>query len=332
MLNIVYNPETKDLSSMRVLASPAKILVNIENDEELERFINSLKDKEIKNIFVIGDGTNTVFVNKNNNLILIKLNFQEIIISDNDVEVGAGVNWDDFVVKYIEMGGVGMEMLSKIPGTIGAAPVQNIGAYGEEVSNFINQVSVYDLADKKFKTLENCDCEFTYRNSIFKKQKNRFIILSVTFEIKRASLTPDPSPTERGEVQTVQEKREEIIKIRESKLPDPKIVYNCGSFFKNIFLDKEEVERVKKIFPEIPVFAQGEQFKIPTAYVLEKLGFKNYNENFWNGNFATYKNHALVIISNGEGDAKEFLEFINKIKKTVYDKTALIIEEEVNLI
>ncbi len=317
MLNIVYNGETANLSSMKVIGGSVKMFVNIETKEDLELFVKSLSEEEVKNIFVIGDGTNTIFLRENREMILIKLGMKEIFKSKDTVEVGANINWDEFVKIYMKLGGLGMELLSKIPGTVGAAPVQNIGAYGQEVSNFIEGVKVFDLQDRQFKVLKNSECEFEYRSSIFKKEKNRYIIYEIVFKILNFP---------------VRQTREEIIILRESKLPDPKIVANCGSFFKNLFLNNDELERVKTLFPDIPVFTHEKNFKIPIAYVLEKLGFKNFNPDFTNGNFGTYRNHALVIISNGKGEGKEFLEFVDKIKKAVFEKTGLIIEEEVNLV
>ena len=345
MIKITHNPDTHELSSMKVSGASVKMLVSVDTREDLETFLSSLKDGDTKNILAIGEGTNTVYVKDNPNLILLKVNFNDTKVLQEEVEVGANVNWDEFVQKYMELGGEGMELLSIIPGTVGAAPVQNIAAYGGEVSQFIKSVNVYDLKERGFKTLTNLDCEFSYRDSLFKKNKGRYLILSILFNIFKKK-DSDPKIPKYKDVEehflqknilepTVQEIRKAIIEIRNNKLPDPRSLPNCGSFFKNPIIRQDQFSKIKSLFPEIPTYKvpnTEEYIKIPIAYILQRLGFKNYNSDFTNGNFGIHKKHALVVVSNGKGTRNEFLEFINTIKQKVFEVTGLQIEEEVSLI
>ena len=359
MFKTITHPNTKELSSMKVNGGSAKTLVEISSLGEFQDFVAAIKDEEI---MVVGEGTNTVFINLNPNLVLVKLNLKEVTLYPDlspeekgnsalkalssgegweRVEVSAGVNWDEFVQKYISLGGISMESLSAIPGTVGAAPVQNIGAYGQEVANFIYSVKVYDLKEKQFKTLNNKECEFTYRGSIFKEQKNRFIILSVVFEIKKGeSKIPEYKDvkeyfeTSNIKNPNILEIRNSIIEIRKFKLPDPKIINNCGSFFKNPTISQEELKKVKEFFPEIPIYKTSDPhlIKIPAGYILQRLGYKNFNPNFAKGNFGFYKNHSLILTSSGKGDTVELLEFIKTIKQKVFEVCGINLEGEVNLV
>jgi UDP-N-acetylmuramate dehydrogenase len=363
MLKIVENPNTKELTSMKVAGGGVKKLVNIESLEEFQEFISSNKDEKI---MTIGEGTNTIFVNENPDLVLVKLNMSNIPPSFKGVKgdfellkVDAGVNWDLFVQKYIELGGVGIEALSIIPGTVGAGPVQNIGAYGQEISNFIESIDVYDFEKKEFKTLSNSECKFEYRSSIFKKQPGRFIILSVSFKLLKGEIKipnykdvvnyfnlsgkisstedlwkePVAQNTDDTKVTTSQI-REAIISIRRLKFPKVEDIPNAGSFFKNAIVKEDDFKKIKEMFPEIPVYKTTDPkfIKLPTGYILERLGYRNFNPGFKNGNFGFYKNHALMIISNGEGEKNEFLEFVKNVKQKVLDATGIVLEEEVNLI
>ncbi len=332
MPNVILNPNTRDLSTMKVQGGAVERLVKIYSLEELKEFVAKNTNK---NIMIVGGGTNTVFVNKNEDLVLVKLEMKGIEAKENTVEVEAGVDWDEFVQKYIELGGIGMEALSIIPGTVGAAPVQNIGAYGEEVSNFIQSVKVYDLGTKEFKELTNLDCEFNYRSSIFKENKGRYIIISILFDIKRGEVRipqyKDVQEHFQGkEGVTIGDIRNAIIQIRNRKLPDPRLISNCGSFFKNPIISNYELKKVKEIFPEIPTYKTMEEgtTKIPAGYILERLGFKNFIKE----NFGTFSNNALVVVSNGKGDTKEFLDFVKSIKDKVKETTGIELVEEVNLV
>jgi UDP-N-acetylmuramate dehydrogenase len=268
-----------------------------------------------------------------------------------------------------------MESLSAIPGTVGAAPVQNIGAYGKEVSEFIESVGVYDRQENKFRVLKNQECEFKYRDSMFKHAKGRYVILYLNFISKHGEVkipdqkdiknylanksniskasdlwrenTHSPSLYKEGnstqeQMYTVQDIREAVVEVRKLKMPDPSVVPNCGSFFKNAIIDRTRLEKLQEKFPEVPVYpsdgmrsgveVNSEFVKIPVAYIIEKVGLKGYNADFAHGNFGIHKEHALIVISNGLGTVSEFKEFVKFVKQKVFDASGLNLEEEVNLI
>lgn len=372
MLKITENPDTQTLSSLKIAGGKVKMFVEIESLEDFQEFIKKFETNfygENFKIMCVGDGTNTIFVNENDNLILLKLNLKELTpiqpspVGKALVQAEAGVNWDEFVQKYIELGGSELESLSIIPGTVGASPVQNIGAYGQEVSNFIKSVKVYDLGKKEFRELKNSECNFSYRDSLFKQEKNRFIILSVIFEIKKlenpnqkikipnykdllnyfnlqgkvsdtSDLWKSAAENSSDILTTVPEIRQAIISIRNLKFPNVAEVPNCGSFFKNPIILETDLKKVKEFFPEIPIYKTPDPkfVKLPAGYILERLGYKNFNPDFTKGNFGFYKNHSLILISNGKGSVSEFLEFVKNIKQKVLETCGINLEEEVNLI
>lgn len=355
MLKIQNNLNLKDFSTLKVGQGVCHNLYEIESLNDFEELKTLIGIEKLKNIFPIGEGSNTVFVNDNRNLDLLKVNFKTIDRVGNILKVGAGVNWDLFVQEFMKFGTTGIEYLSAIPGTVGASPVQNIGAYGKEVSEFIYSVEVYDKIENTHKIFKNSDCNFKYRDSIFKQNKSKYIIFYVNFviniksdqvpeykdiknylynsqSIKNASDLWDKSSSFTKErTFTNQEIRNAVVEVRKLKLPNPTTIPNCGSFFKNIIINNEELLRIKEIFPEIPVFTienDNENIKIPTAYIIEKIGLKGINI----ANFGIHKEHALVIVSNGLGNSKEFLEFIEFVKQKVYEATKLNLVEEVNLV
>ena len=370
MLKITKGINLKDFSGMRVAGNRVGNLYEIEDYSDFEELLKIMSIDELQKMVVVGEGSNMVFLRGDENLNLLKFTDKKIWgledkIRDKDIgdpkdegrnkliSVGAGVNWDYFVEQYMKLGGVGMESLSAIPGTVGAAPVQNIGAYGHDVSEFISSVYAYDIENRHFHLFSKDECEFSYRDSRFKRAnkngKNQYIIFSVIFEIKKGPVVvPEYNDVKKYfenkkiDNLTAVDIREAIIEIRKKKLPDPSIIPNCGSFFKNPIINRGELEILQSKFPEIPVYpvdgmrsgvkVGGEFVKIPIAYIIEKIGLKGYNSDFSKGNFGIHTEHALIVISNGKGEANEFLEFVKFIKQKVLDASGLVLEEEVNLI
>ncbi len=336
MYKITQDLKLQNFSSMQVANENNVTLYEVFNQSDLEEFLKFVHMVDLKYL-VLGCGTNSVFIsNKIQNI--LKLNFQEIEIQADIMKVGAGVLWDVFVKKFLEMGGVGMEALSAIPGTVGASPVQNIGAYGKEVSEFIESVEVYDNVNKTFKKIASSECEFAYRDSLFKKNPNRFLILSVTFSLNVNTPIKLPnykdlnnyfknkSQSELANL-TTSEIRNAVIDIRSGKFPNILEVPNCGSFFKNPFINRNQLKAIQIKMPEVPVFGEGEIVKIPLAYILEKLNLKGKKV----GNFAMYENHALILTNFGHGDSKEFLSFVEHTKSLVKENYDIEIDTEVNI-
>jgi UDP-N-acetylmuramate dehydrogenase len=267
------------------------------------------------------------------------------------VQISAGLEWDKAVEQTVEMGLSGLEALSWIPGLVGASPVQNIGAYGAEAKDTIHTVHTFDMKEKKYVDFNNKDCEFEYRNSIFKKNPGKFFIYSVTFSLSK---TPPSVPQYKDVISyfesrkisspTLKEIREAIIEIRKAKLPNPAETPNAGSYFGNPIVSKETAAQLLEKFLEMPMFDfdpppsiilsplsfprrresmdprirkddKQEYKKLFAGWLIDKAGLKGYS----NGNFSIHKNHALVIIGNGKGSLSELLEFENYIKQKVFD-------------
>lgn len=303
----------------------------------------SIAHKEKLPIFVLGGGSNVLIDDKKLNAVVIHFINDEIhILKENQkhvlVEAGSGLNWDTFVEWSVKRGWQGIECLSYIPGTVGAAPVQNIGAYGQEISEVVERVKVYDTDTKKLEEFTNDECIFSYRESVFKKQayRGRYLIFSVTFKLKK-NATPTVSYSAlieylaEKEIQkpTLRDVREAVIAIRRNKLEDPKEIGTAGSFFKNPIINKERLESIQKDYPAVPFFEYGEgMFKIPAGWLIEKSGWKGKRV----GDVGISEKHALIIVNYGKGNAHDILKLARKIKKDVYGLFKIHLEEEVKYI
>lgn len=258
--------------------------------------------------FILGGGSNILIGDYDG--LVIKMSI------DN-----AGKNWDDFVAESVAKGNYGLENLSYIPGTVGAAPVQNIGAYGVEVGNRIEKVHTINSKTLKERIFSNKECEFSYRNSIFKREKE-WIITKVEF-----NFTDTINTSYKGleNLKTPQEIRETVIKIRKEKLPDWHVLGTAGSFFKNPIVPIGSVN-----YPDLPKYQYSDTHeKISLAWIIDKVcGMKDFKI----GNVGTYKNQALVIVNYGGATAKEVDDFAKKIESIVLEKTGLVIEREVESI
>ena len=251
------------------------------------------------------------------------------------IKISAGLEWDKAVEQTVEMSLSGLESLSWIPGLVGASPVQNIGAYGAEAKDIIHTVHTYDMQEKKFVDFENKECEFEYRNSIFKKNPGRYFIYAVTFSLSKISAKARPSVPQYKDVilyfennniitPTLQEIREAIIEIRKAKLPNPFETPNAGSYFGNPIISKEAANLLLQKFPDMPMFDFDTNKKLFAGWLIDKAGLKGYEK----GNFSIHKNHALVIIGNGKGSLSELLEFENYIKQKVFEMFGVELERE----
>jgi UDP-N-acetylmuramate dehydrogenase len=265
------------------------------------------------------------------------------------VKIDAGLEWDKAVEQTVELGLSGLEALSWIPGLVGASPVQNIGAYGSEAKDTISTAHTYDTLENKFIDFKNEECEFEYRNSIFKKNPGRYFIYAVTFTLSNTLLTkarpwicssvntPSLSPlipqykdvisyfeSRNISSPTLKEIREAIIEIRKAKLPNPTETPNAGSYFGNPIISKEKADELFQKFPDMPMFDFGTNKKLFAGWLIDKAGLKGYEKD----NFNIHKNHALVIIGNGKGTLEELIEFENYIKQKVFKMFGVELERE----
>jgi UDP-N-acetylmuramate dehydrogenase len=319
----------------------------------IEDIINAIDYSQKNNLTIvpIGDGSNILLGPSIKKLVLdINLKGIKLINQDSDtvlIEVGAGENWHKWVCTASNNSWYGLENLALIPGRVGAAPIQNIGAYGVEVSDFIESVKFIDLnKDKKDQTyissMKNHECDFCYRNSIFKSLKNSLIITSVTFRLKKKF---DPNLTYSSLAQTLEKNisisSQDIINnvtnIRNKKLPNPSLVPNAGSFFKNIEMNDEEFKKFIKKNPNSPFFKNKEIYKIPSAWLIDQCGYKSIKYK----TLSMHKEQALVMINSfnkddsntsNRIDLDDVIFFSNKIKKSVHEKFEVKLDIEPQII
>ena len=275
--------------------------------------------------FVLGGGSNLILPENYDGLVIH--NQLEGIIFDGDnsgyklVTAAAGEIWDDFVANCLENQAYGLENLSLIPGTVGASPVQNIGAYGVEVKDFIDYVTVYDLTTRKLVKLSNAECQFSYRNS-YLKNKPQYLVTSVTFKLpttaklmisygdiaKQIALIENP---------TAHDLRQCIIATRQSKLPDPAEIGNAGSFFHNPIIPAVQAQELKQRFPNLPIYptADLEQVKVSAGWLIDNLGLKGTRS----GNIGVYPKQALVLVNYASANKDELLTFAKDIQAKIYE-------------
>ena len=243
---------------------------------------------------------------------------------------GAGVEWDKMVEDCVARGYAGIENLSLIPSSVGASPIQNIGAYGSEVKDTIVLVKTVDLQTGDYIEFTNSECQFGYRNSIF-KQTNRYIITSVLFKLSKSYTYKEKYIDVSRELKdiespTIKQVRDAIVKIRTRKLPDTKTLPNAGSFFKNPVLTEEEKNSLQKVIIDAPIYNIGEnRFKTSAAFLIEKAGFKGKRK----GMVGTYEHHALVIVNYGTNNGKEISDFASEIQEEVLKMFSIKLEPEV---
>ena len=309
--------------------------------------INSIEDlqevlvQQPSNILVLGGGSNILFtgdfdgwVLKNN--ILGKRIIKEDIW-DTFVEVGSGENWHEFVIWCLKNDLGGVENLALIPGTVGAAPIQNIGAYGVELENVFWYLEAVELATGKLVKFDE-NCEFGYRNSIFKQElKGQFFITTVAFQLTRNT---HHLHTEYGAInktlaeldikpKNIQNISKAVIHIRSNKLPDPKTLGNAGSFFKNPIVSATVFNQLKTRFPNIPNYPQEDgTIKLAAGWLIDQCGWKGKRI----GNVGAYQKQALVLVNYGEATGKEILHFSQAIQSSVQEKFGLLLEPEVNIL
>ncbi len=336
---IEKNISLKSLNTFNIDVK-AKYFTKINNTSELNELLTNPDYKLAKKLF-IGGGSNILFTSDFDGIV-IKLNNSEInILSETDenvtIKVDSGVEWDNFVKYCVDKGLSGIENLSLIPGNVGASPIQNIGAYGVEVKDLIESVNLILLENLESKSFNNLQCNFGYRNSIFKNElKNQFVITSVVFNIskkkelnlKYAPLLSYFSNKNESEI-TSKEIREAIIKIRTSKLPDPKIIGNAGSFFKNPVIPKEQFEKILEKYPDLSGYPENNStIKISAGWLIEKCGLKGKRV----GNVGIHENQALVIVNYGNATGNEILQFSKMVENEVKNKFNINLINEVNIL
>lgn len=309
--------------------------------------LQDLKDLLSSNLYrterklILGGGSNILFTQDFQGL-LIKMGIKGIRLIDEDkdhvsLEVGAGENWHQFVLYCIDQHYSGIENLSLIPGNVGAAPIQNIGAYGVEQKEVFQQLRVLELTTGNLKTFSHEQCQFSYRDSIFKSRfKDKYLILSVNY---RLSKSPHFNTSYGAIKQTLEEMKinklslkavsDAVIHIRRSKLPDPAEIGNAGSFFKNPTIDQIDFEGLRAEFPGIQGYNQPDKtVKVPAGYLIEYCGWKGKTL----GKIGVHKNQALVLVNYGGGSGQDLKQLALDIQKSVADTFGIILDREVTII
>jgi UDP-N-acetylmuramate dehydrogenase len=336
-MEILENVSLSDFTTMRV-GGPARFFCKIKNEKDLKEAVSFVKQKNIP-FFILGGGSNVVFSDDGFQGMILKIELSGIVFREEKgkllVTAGAGVVWDKLVEETVTRGLYGLENLSFIPGLVGSAPVQNIGAYGVEVKDFIVSVNALDTETLKIKKFNNKECSFGYRDSFFKTTEGKkYIITGVVFSLKKnGELKTDYKDVKEYfsscdiSSPNVRDVRNALIEIRTKKLPDTNKDFTAGSFFKNIVMPDADADELLKKYPDIAVYSASPGYKkFATAWVLDHIcGLRGMQK----GNVGTYKNQALVIVNNGNATAKEIMEFAEGLQKCVKEKTGIEIEREV---
>ena len=332
--------DLRDFTSLRV-GGPAKNFVEAHNEDEIIAALVAAGDSPV---LILGGGTNVLISDAGFAGTVIHITNSALVAevdacSGATLTIGAGENWDDFVALTIERGFAGLETLSGIPGTVGAAPIQNIGAYGHEVSEFITRVRTYDRVAKAIRTFTNQECEFEYRSSIFKKNPGQFIILEVQFQI-RIGDSSDPITylelakkldIQMGEKAPTQQVRHTVLELRASKgmllSPEDRDSWSAGSFFTNPIVSQQEADKLPNAAPKWPLI--DGQVKISAAWLIENAGMHKGDEV---GGARISTKHVLALTNAGDATATDLIELAKTAQAKVYEKFGIKLEPEVNLV
>lgn len=319
----------------------ARYFARVSRSEDLLQVIDFINENRL-NFFILGAGSNVLFEDKYFDGIVVNILFKGISVIKESAEkilvkAFSGESWDGFVDFCTQKKFFGLENLTSIPGSVGGAVVQNIGAYGVEISDKIFEVIVVNIKNGNKKIIKNKDLGFDYRHSIFKKKAFRdYVIVEVVFELNKKSKAvidykdlKDYFSINKSKKINHNNVRLALKGIRANKFPDLKKIGTAGSFFKNVVLTKKQAKVFLHRFPNTPFFEFGNKIKIPTGFILDKVcNLKGYRE----GNVGLFENQSLVLVNFGNASAKEIFSFKEKIKKIVFKKTGIKIEEEVVLI
>ena len=332
--------ELRDYTSLRI-GGPAKNFVEVGTEHEIIAAIEAAGESPI---LIIGGGTNILVSDTGFEGTVIRIASRSMqsevdACSGATLTIGAGENWDDFVALTIERGFAGLETLSGIPGTIGAAPIQNIGAYGHEVSEFITRVRTYDRVTKSLKTFTNSECDFSYRNSHFKSHPGRYVILDVQFNLRTGEFTTAITYAELakklgievGEKASVIDTRIAVLKLRAAKgmllNPSDRDSWSAGSFFTNPIVTKEIAAKLPEGAPQWPT--PDGNIKTSAAWLIEHSGV---NKGDSHGGARVSTKHVLALTNSGNATATDIAELAKSAQKSVFEKFGITLEAEVNLI
>ena len=332
--------DLRDYTSLRV-GGPAKKFVEVGTETEIIAAIEAAGDTPI---LIIGGGTNILVADTGFEGTVIRITSHSMqseidACSGATLTIGAGENWDEFVATTLERGFAGLETLSGIPGTVGAAPIQNIGAYGHEVSEFITRVRTYDRQAKGLKTFTNSECEFSYRNSHFKAHPGRYVVLDVQFNLRQGEMTTAITYAELakklgievGEKAPIAATRTAVLELRGAKgmllNPSDRDSWSAGSFFTNPIVSKEIAAQLPEGAPQWPT-SDG-MIKTSAAWLIENSGVHKGDSH---GGARVSTKHVLALTNAGNATATDIAELAKSAQKSVFEKFGITLEAEVNLV
>ena len=338
MMNIQENVDLHRYNTFHV-AARARYFADITSLDQLRAVLEWVRDRQVP-YMLIGQGSNILFKQDYPGLIM-ELNIKGIdVVADSathvDVRVQCGEVWHDFVQHALRQSWYGLENLSLIPGTIGAAPVQNIGAYGVEVKDTVLELDALEIATGAMRTFTNAECGFAYRDSIFKRTlKDRYVICSVVFRLHRQPRVNLTYPALQAALREIPLKlispeliSATVCQIRSSKLPDHHKLGNAGSFFWNPKVTPAEFARLQAAYPGIVGYPDGDMVKVPAAWLIEKAGWKGYRE----GDVGVHRDHALVLVNHGTATGAQLVHLSEKIQESVQSIFGILLQPEVRII
>lgn len=335
-MDVHTNIPLRNYTTMR-LGGNARFMTEVHTPDEVAEVCRNAKKQNLP-IFILGGGSNVIVHDEGFAGIVVRNRIPGFeIVSDEPgqvrVKIGAGENWDEIVKKTVDMNLSGIEAMSAIPGTAGAAPVQNVGAYGQEIADSLVSLEAYDIQNDAFILLENADCGFSYRHSIFRgSESGRYVITCITLRLYKAS----PQPPFYTAVQnyldehnitiyTAQTIRDVVIDIRKNKLPDPAETPNTGSFFKNAIIEKWQLNDLQVQYPDMPTYDMPDgRFKVPTGWLIEQAGYKGKTLY----GMRVHDKNALVLINESAKSYADLAAARDEIIGAVRDKFRITIEQE----
>ena len=322
---IVTNKNLSKLNSLQISVK-AKYYLECKTDSDLEFAFHFIKKNKVK-FLVLGEGTNVVFTKPFEGLIIKNIFKKEKKIYENKVKISSGYNWDRFVSFCIKNSLYGLENLSGIPGTVGAGPIQNIGAYGEEIANYIEHIEVFNFKTGNVEILNNKNCNFDYRNSFFKKNKHLFI-KNIFFKLKKNFIANNSyQDLQVYEFKKASDLRKSILKIRNRKLENYLTKPNVGSFFKNPIIKKQDLSKLLKLDTDLKFYNHNKLIKVSAAWLIERSDLKGFK--FFKASVS--KKHSLVLV-NEDKSPNSILKLKNKIKTIVLSKYNILLEEEPTIV
>ena len=335
-MDIHTNIPLKNYTTMK-LGGNARFMTEVHTPEEMAEACRNAKSQNLP-IFILGGGSNVIVHDEGFKGLVIRNRIPGYaVVSDEPnqtvLTIGGGENWDEIVKKTVEMNLTGIEAMSAIPGTVGAAPVQNIGAYGQEIADSLVSLEAYDIVNDRFVVLQNADCGFSYRHSIFRGEAaGHYAITSITIRLYKAA----PEPPFYAALQTYFDEhaitlytpqivRDAVIEIRKNKLPDPELLPNTGSFFKNAIVEDWQLTDLKKEYPDIPTYDMPDgTFKVPTGWLIEQAGFKG---KILHG-IKVHDKNSLVLINESATSYADLAAARDEIIGAVRDQFRITIQQE----